>query len=71
MGGKASNTYQSNRPESGGSDRDQLREKSGMLEREKQEFAASQKAKEEDATQEQHGEEPRANEGRHDAESEK
>jgi hypothetical protein len=47
MGSKASNNYQSNRPESGGADRDELQEKSGLLEREKQEFAASQKAKEE------------------------
>ena len=45
MGGKASNQMQSNRPESGGADRDDIQEKSGLLEREKQEFAASEKAK--------------------------
>jgi hypothetical protein len=47
MGGKPSNAQPSNRPESGGADRDMIQEKSGLLEREKQEFAASQKAKEE------------------------
>jgi hypothetical protein len=47
MGSKASNFYQSNRPESGGADRDELREKSGLLERDKQEFAASEKVKDE------------------------
>lgn len=44
MGSKPSNAFQMNRPESGGADRDEEREKSGLLEREKQEFAASQKA---------------------------
>jgi hypothetical protein len=44
MGSKPSNAFQMNRPESGGADRDELREKSGLLEREKQEFAASEKA---------------------------
>jgi hypothetical protein len=44
MGSKPSNAFQMNRPESGGADRDEKREKSGLLEREKQEFAASQKA---------------------------
>jgi hypothetical protein len=38
----------SNRPESGGSDKDQLQEKSGLLEREKQEFAKSDQAKREE-----------------------
>ena len=47
MGRKASNNFQRNRPESGGADRDQMLEKSGILEREKQEFAAAQKAREE------------------------
>jgi hypothetical protein len=37
----------SNRPESGGADKDMRQEKSGLLEREKQEFAASEKAKHE------------------------
>jgi hypothetical protein len=46
MGGKPSHALGSNRPESGGADRDMIQEKSGLLEREKNEFAASQKAKE-------------------------
>jgi hypothetical protein len=45
MGGKPSNAIPSNRPESGGADRDQLQEKSGLLEREKQEYAKSEEAK--------------------------
>jgi len=36
---------QSNRPESGGADRDERQEKSGLLEREKQEFAKSEESK--------------------------
>ena len=40
MGNKPSNNYQSNRPESGGADRKDEREKSGLQEREKQRFAA-------------------------------
>ena len=40
MGGKSSHFIPSNRPESGGADHDEQREKSGLLEREKQEFAA-------------------------------
>lgn len=35
----------SNRPESGGSDKDELQEKSGLLEREKQELAKSDQSK--------------------------
>lgn len=45
MGTKPSNNFQSDRPESGGADRDGEREKSGLLEREKQKFA-SEKATE-------------------------
>ena len=40
MGSKPSNNFQSDRPESGGADHDEQMEKSGLLEREKQEFAA-------------------------------
>jgi hypothetical protein len=40
MGHKPSNAYQMNRPESGGADRDAQLERSGLLERDKQEFAA-------------------------------
>jgi hypothetical protein len=42
MGAKASNNYQSNRPESGGADKDMQREKSGMLDRDKERFAAEE-----------------------------
>jgi hypothetical protein len=42
MGAKASNNYQSNRPESGGADKDMQREKSGLLERDKERFAAEE-----------------------------
>ena len=49
MGIKPSNNYQSNRPESGGANHDEKLENSGILEREKQEFAASRKAQEERA----------------------
>ena len=42
MGGKASNNFQSDRPESGGADRDMLREKSGLPDREKEKFATEQ-----------------------------
>jgi hypothetical protein len=45
MGHKPSNNFQSNRPESGGANHDEQLEKSGLLEREKQEFAAAQQAK--------------------------
>ncbi len=44
MGSKQSSHFQRNRPESGGTDQDEKVEKSGILEREKQEFAASRKA---------------------------
>ena len=47
MGGKQSNQIPANRPESGGADRDMIQEKSGILDREKNEFAAAQKAKQE------------------------
>ena len=45
MGGKAPNFIPSNRPESGGADKDGKREKSGLLEREKNEFAAAEQKK--------------------------
>ena len=45
MGSKPSHAIPSNRPESGGADRNDLQEKSGLLEREKQEFAKSEEAK--------------------------
>ena len=45
MGGKASNNMQSDRPESGGADKDMLREKSGLLDRDKETFASEQAAR--------------------------
>ena len=42
MGGKASNNFQSDRPESGGADKDMLREKSGLPDRDKDKFATEQ-----------------------------
>ncbi len=42
MGGKASNYLQSDRPESGGADKDMVREKSGLLDRDKERFAAEE-----------------------------
>jgi hypothetical protein len=49
MGGKPSNNLQSDRPESGGADRDMEREKSGLLERDKEKFAEEQVEKRADA----------------------
>lgn len=45
MGSKPSHAMPSNRPESGGADKDEVQEKSGLLEREKQEFAKSEQSK--------------------------
>lgn len=45
MGHKPSNTFQSDRPESGGADHNSERENSGLLDRAKQEFAEGQKSK--------------------------
>jgi hypothetical protein len=45
MGSKPSHALTSNRPESGGADKDERQEKSGLLDREKQEFAKSEESK--------------------------
>lgn len=45
MGGKPSNHLQSNRPESGGADKDGQREKSGLLELDKEKFAVDEHEK--------------------------
>ena len=42
MGSKPSNNFQSDRPESGGADKDMSREKSGLIERDKEKFASEQ-----------------------------
>jgi len=48
MGSKPSHAIPSNRPESGGADRNERQEKSGLLEREKQELAKSEESKREE-----------------------
>ena len=53
MGSKPSHAIPSNRPESGGADRNELQEKSGLLEREKQEFAKSEESKRDAARQDE------------------
>jgi hypothetical protein len=45
MGAKPSINLPSDRPESGGADRDMIREKSGLLEHEKEKFAVEQQRK--------------------------
>lgn len=51
MGGKPQHAIPSNRPESGGSDKDGLKESSGLLERSKQEFAAAEQQKRENQSE--------------------
>lgn len=48
MGSKPSNNFQSDRPESGGADRDEIREESGLLEKDKQRFAEEEAKKKEE-----------------------
>jgi hypothetical protein len=55
MGAKASNNFQSDRPESGGADKDMLREKSGLPDRDKERFAQEQAKRRESAPRDQHG----------------
>jgi hypothetical protein len=45
MGSKPSNNFQSDRPESGGADKDMQREQSGLMERDKERFAVEEQAK--------------------------
>jgi hypothetical protein len=45
MGAKNHKNFQSDRPESGGADRDMAREKSGIVERDKEQFAQQQAEK--------------------------
>jgi hypothetical protein len=49
MGAKPSNNFPSDRPESGGADKDMQREKSGLLDLEKEKFAIEQDARREAA----------------------
>ena len=46
MGHKPSNNFQSDRPESGGANKDMSREKSGLADREKARFASEQTKRE-------------------------
>lgn len=64
MGGKPSNANASNRPEAGGANRDMAQEKSGILDREKNEFAAAQKEKEESRPEHPKGEDDTQDEDR-------
>ena len=55
MGVKPSNNYQSDRPESGGADRDGERENNGLLERDKEKDASDMEKKRQGAIEEQPG----------------
>jgi hypothetical protein len=57
MGGKPSHAMQSNRPESGGADHKEVQEKSGLLEREKQQFAQAEQEKHDKRETEKEGDE--------------
>lgn len=54
MGAKASNNFQSDRPESGGADKDMQREKSGLPDRDKERFASEQAKRQQSATRDEH-----------------
>ena len=45
---KPSNNYQSDRPESGGADKDGIRENNGLLERDKEKYAVDQAKQQEE-----------------------
>jgi hypothetical protein len=70
MGTKPSNNFQSDRPESGGADRDGERENSGLLERDKQKFASDRAAERRDESPAHRvGEKPAAESGKDSGES--
>jgi hypothetical protein len=48
MGMKPSNNYQSDRPESGGADKDGIRENNGLLDRDKEKYAVDQAKRQEE-----------------------
>jgi len=58
MGSKPSHAQPSNRPESGGTDPDEQREKSGLLDRDKERFAESEAAKKTGNTEQTGGRAP-------------
>jgi hypothetical protein len=49
MGGKPDNALKADRPESGGADKDMIREKTGLQEKDKQKFAEGQSDEREEA----------------------
>jgi hypothetical protein len=55
MGSKPSNNFQSDRPESGGADKDMSREKSGLPDRDKERFAEEQAKRRASAPQGEEG----------------
>ena len=55
MGGQESSHMQSDRPESGGADKDNQHENSGLLDREKQKFAEEEVEKRGDAPEQASG----------------
>ena len=55
MGTKPSNNYQSDRPESGGANRDGERENNGLLDRDKEKFASDMAKKRQGEIEEQPG----------------
>lgn len=58
MGMKPSNNFQSDRPESGGADKDNQRENSGLLERDKARFAQDEAEKRANAPSQENTGEP-------------
>jgi len=54
MGAKPSNNFQSDRPESGGADKDMAREKSGLPDRDKERFAQGQAEERDTSDYKQH-----------------
>ena len=53
MGGKSSHYMQADRPESGGANHDEQKEKSGLLDREKETFAQEEVEKRADAPEQE------------------
>lgn len=65
MGTKPSNNFQRDRPESGGANRDGEREKSGLLDLNKEKFASDRAAERRDESPAKHvGEKPVAESGK-------
>ena len=65
MGSKPSDAMQSNRPESGGADPEEQREKSGLLDRDKQAFAKSEATKRQTGESNADGDRPAGESGEH------